>query len=128
MRGYWQDQAATEQAVDADGWLHTGDIATMNERGFLRITDRKKDMFIAGGFNAYPAEIERMLLQHRDIAEVAVGGVPDAGLGGVAAAFVVPREGRVPDPGELTAWARERMANFKVPRHIVLVDELPRNA
>jgi acyl-CoA synthetase (AMP-forming)/AMP-acid ligase II len=128
MRGYWEDPEATAEIIDADGWLHTGDIATMNERGFLRITDRKKDMFIAGGFNAYPAEIERLLLRHEAIADVAVIGVPDDRMGEVAAAFVVPAAGHDPEPAQIRAWAAEHMANYKTPRHVVIVEDLPRNA
>ncbi|MCW2913333.1 MAG: Long-chain fatty acid--CoA ligase, partial [Actinomycetia bacterium] len=128
MRGYWEDPEATAAAIDADGWLHTGDIGTINERGFLRITDRKKDMFIAGGFNAYPAEIERLLLRHEAVADVAIIGVPDDRLGEVGAAFVVPAAGHDVQAEDLIAWAREHMANYKVPRHVHLVTELPRNA
>ncbi len=128
MRGYWEDPEATAEAVDAEGWLHTGDIATMNERGFLRITDRKKDMFITGGFNAYPAEIERLLLRHEGVAEVAVIGVPDERLGEVAAAFVIPAAGHDLTAEDVISWARSHLANYKVPRHVRLVAELPRNA
>jgi acyl-CoA synthetase (AMP-forming)/AMP-acid ligase II len=128
MRGYWEDPEATAEVIDADGWLHTGDIGTLNERGFLRITDRKKDMFIAGGFNAYPAEIERLLLRYEAVADVAVIGVPDDRLGEVGAAFVVPAAGQDVRAADLIAWAREHMANYKVPRHVHLVAELPRNA
>jgi acyl-CoA synthetase (AMP-forming)/AMP-acid ligase II len=128
MTGYFEDPAATAEAVDADGWLHTGDVGVMDDRGYLRITDRKKDLFIVGGFNAYPAEIENLLLGHPDIAQVAVVGVPDARMGEVGAAFVVPATGTEPDPDEIVAWAREHMANFKVPRQVTVVDALPFNA
>jgi HIP---CoA ligase len=127
MRGYFDDPEQTAEAI-RDGWLHTGDIGVLDERGYLRITDRKKDMFITGGFNAYPAEIENALLAHAGIAQVAVVGVPDERLGEVGAAFVVPAAGAVPTPGEIVEWARDRMANFKVPRHVVVVDALPLNA
>jgi acyl-CoA synthetase (AMP-forming)/AMP-acid ligase II len=100
----------------------------MDERGYLRITDRKKDMFITGGFNAYPAEIENQLLGHPAVAQVAVIGVPDERLGEVGMAFVVPTTGTVPDPDEIIEWARAEMANFKVPRHVRIVDALPMNA
>jgi len=125
MRGYYGDPAATAEAIDADGWLHTGDIGVLDEAGNLRITDRIKDMFIVGGFNAYPAEIENVLLGHAGVAAVAVVGAPDERLGEVGYAFVVPRAGA--DPGDLLAWCRGRMANYKVPRHLEIVDALPLN-
>ncbi|MET0903118.1 MAG: fatty acid--CoA ligase, partial [Acidimicrobiales bacterium] len=118
----------TAEAIDADGWLHTGDVGVMDERGYLKITDRMKDLFIVGGFNAYPAEIERLLLLHPTIAQVAVIGVPDERMGEVGMAFVVPTAATSPEPDELIAWARETMANFKVPRQIRIVDALPMNA
>jgi acyl-CoA synthetase (AMP-forming)/AMP-acid ligase II len=127
MAGYFEDPDATAEAVDADGWLHTGDIGVMDDRGYLRITDRKKDLFIVGGFNAYPAEIENLLLAHPDIAQVAVIGVPDERMGEVGAAFVVPTTGTTPDPVQVIAWARENMANYKVPRTVHVVDALPFN-
>jgi HIP---CoA ligase len=128
MQGYFEEPEETAAVIDADGWLHTGDIGVMDERGYLRITDRKKDMFIVGGFNAYPAEIENLLLGYDAIGQVAVVGVPDERLGEVGAAFVVPRPGATVDPDELIAWAREHMANFKVPRSVEIVDALPLNA
>ncbi len=128
MSGYFEEPEQTTATIDADGWLHTGDIAVMDERGYIDITDRKKDMFIQGGFNAYPAEIENLLLDHPDIAQVAVIGVPDERLGEVGMAFVVPTTGRRPDEEGIVAWAREHMANFKAPRYVELVDALPVNA
>ena len=128
MREYFEDAEQTAEAIDADGWLHTGDIGTMDERGYLRITDRKKDMFITGGFNAYPAEIENLLLAHPHIAQVAVIGVPDERMGEVGMAFVVPAADATPDPGEIVAWAREQMAGFKAPRSVRVVERLPMNA
>ena len=128
MRGYWNDPEQTAATIDADGWLHTGDIGVLDDRGYVKITGRKKDMFIVGGFNAYPAEIEDLLLAHGDVAQVAVVGVPDARLGEVGAAFVVAKRGVSLEPSTLTAWARENMANYKVPRHVELVDSLPVNA
>ncbi|HVV35954.1 MAG TPA: FadD3 family acyl-CoA ligase [Acidimicrobiales bacterium] len=124
MRGYFENPAATAEAIDAEGWLHTGDIGSLDARGYLKITDRLKDMFIVGGFNAYPAEIENTLLGHPDVRQVAVVGAPDERLGEVGVAFVV---GDV-DGDELIAWARERMANYKVPRRVIRVDALPLNA
>ncbi len=128
MRGYLDDPEATAATIDAAGWLRTGDIGTLDARGYLRITDRKKDMFIVGGFNAYPAEIEGVLLRHPGIAQVAVVGAPDDRLGEVGIAFVVPRPDTAPDPAELLAWSRARMANYKVPRRFEIVDRLPQNA
>ncbi|MBS0475323.1 MAG: AMP-binding protein [Proteobacteria bacterium] len=128
MLGYLDDPAATAEAIDAQGWLHTGDIGTMDERGYLRITDRKKDLYISGGFNVYPAEVEKLLAEHPAIAMSAVVGVPDERLGEVGRAFVVLRPGAAPTEPELVAWARANMANYKVPRSIVFVEDLPRNA
>ena len=128
MKGYLDDDAETARAIDGDGWLHTGDVGVMDARGNLRITDRIKDMFIVGGFNAYPAEIENTLLAHEQIAQVAIIGVPDERLGEVGMAFVVPRVGTTPDPDEIVGWARARMANYKVPRKVVIVEGLPLNA
>jgi HIP---CoA ligase len=128
MKGFVNDPDATAEAIDADGWLHTGDIGVMDERGNLRITDRKKDMFIVGGFNAYPAEIEGMVLEHPAVAQVAIVGAPDVRMGEVGYAYVVPRNGATVDPDELVAWCRKKMANYKVPRHVEVVDALPLNA
>jgi acyl-CoA synthetase (AMP-forming)/AMP-acid ligase II len=128
MLGYLDDPDETAATIDRDGWLHTGDIGVMDGRGYLRITDRKKDMFIVGGFNAYPAEIEGVLLRHPAIAQVAVVGVPDERLGEVGMAFVIPREGATVDPAEVIAWCRGEMANYKVPRAVEVVDALPLNA
>jgi acyl-CoA synthetase (AMP-forming)/AMP-acid ligase II len=129
MQGYLDDPAATAEAIDADGWLHTGDLGTIDDAGRLRIVGRKKDVFIVGGFNAYPAEIEGFLLEHAAVAQAAVIGVPDERLGQVGKAFVVIRadhNGVTPD--ELIAWSRDRMAGFKVPRFVEFTDGLPLNA
>ena len=128
MSGYFEEPEQTAETIDADGWLHTGDIAVMDERGYIDITDRMKDMFIQGGFNAYPAEIENLLLDHPDIAQVAVIGVPDERLGEVGMAFVVPTTGTRPDEAAIVAWAREAMANYKAPRYVEIVEALPMNA
>jgi acyl-CoA synthetase (AMP-forming)/AMP-acid ligase II len=128
MHGYVDDPAATAETIDRAGWLRTGDIGILDERGYLKITDRKKDMFIVGGFNAYPAEIEAVLVQHPAIGQVAVVGAPDDRLGEVGVAFVVPRPGATPSEADLLAWSRDRMANFKVPRRFHIVDSLPMNA
>lgn len=128
MRGYFEDPEETAGVIDGEGWLHTGDVGVMDDRGNLRITDRKKDMFIVGGFNAYPAEIENVLLGHPQVSQAAVVGVPDERLGEVGVAFVVARPGGTPDPDEVVTWCRERMANYKVPRRVEVVDTLPLNA
>ncbi len=128
MRGYLDDPEATAAAFDADGFLHTGDLGTFDDDGYLRIVGRIKDMFIVGGFNAYPAEIENLLLAHPKLAQVAVIGVPDARLGEVGMAFVVPAAGEAVHPPEIIEWARDRMANFKVPRLVEVIDALPVNA
>jgi HIP---CoA ligase len=126
MSGYLDDPAATADAIDRDGWLHTGDLGNFDDAGRLRIVGRKKDMFIVGGFNAYPAEIEDFLLNHPAVAQAAVIGVPDERLGQVGKAFVV-RKGAV-SADEVIAWCRERMAGFKVPRSVEFLDALPLNA
>jgi len=128
MQGYLDDPAATAEAIDPDGWLHTGDIGIIDEKGYLAITDRKKDMYICGGFNCYPAEIEKMLASHPAVHMAAVIGVPDERMGEVGKAFIVLRPGRTLDEPALIAWAREAMANYKVPRRIAFVPELPLNA
>lgn len=128
MRGYYEDEAATAQALTPDGWLRTGDVGVLDAAGNLRITDRLKDMFIVGGFNAYPAEIEQRLGLHPDVADVAVIGVPDPRLGEVGRAYVVRRPGAVSTADDLIAWARREMANYKVPRTVEFVTTLPRNA
>ena len=128
MLGYFEDDEKTAATIDTDNWLHTGDIGVMDERGYLRITDRLKDMFIVGGFNAYPAEIESLLLRHPQIAQVAVIGVPDERLGEVGHAFVVASIGEQPDPAELRTWAKAEMANYKAPATFTIVDSLPMNA
>ncbi|MGD0313413.1 MAG: FadD3 family acyl-CoA ligase [Acidimicrobiales bacterium] len=130
MRGYFNDPEATDEAVDRDGWLHTGDIGVMDESGNVAITDRLKDMYVSGGFNVYPAEVEAVLRGHPSVAQVAVIGVPDRRMGEVGVALVVPMPGTEPAGLEeaLAAWARERLANYKVPRAVQLVDGFPVNA
>ena len=129
--GYLDDADATAEAIDAQGWLHTGDIATMNDAGYVTITDRLKDMFICGGFNAYPAEIESAMLEHPAVGQVAVVGRADERLGEIAHAFVVPAAKAASAPeaaDELISWCRERIANYKAPRGVTFVDSLPLNA
>ncbi|MFD6892986.1 FadD3 family acyl-CoA ligase [Rhodococcus sp. NPDC060086] len=126
MQGYLDDPQGTAEAIDTHGWLHTGDLGTLDPEGRLRIVGRKKDMFIVGGFNAYPAEIEGFLLEHPAVDQVAVIGVPDERLGQVGKAFVVSR---APVPAaDLIAWSRERMAGFKAPRFVEYLDALPLGA
>jgi len=128
MSHYLDDPEATAEALSADGWLKTGDLGLVDANGCLRIVGRSKDMFIVGGFNAYPAEIENSLLRHPDIRQVAVIGVPDARLGEVGMAFVVAEPGSSASGPEIMAWSRDQMANYKVPRRVEIVDELPVNA
>jgi acyl-CoA synthetase (AMP-forming)/AMP-acid ligase II len=127
MLGYLDDPEATRQALSADGWLRTGDIGLIDRAGCLRIVGRAKDMFIVGGFNAYPAEIENALLRHPGIAQAAVIGVADDRLGEVGMAFVVTGSADLTGP-DIIQWCRDQMANYKVPRVVELVDELPVNA
>jgi acyl-CoA synthetase (AMP-forming)/AMP-acid ligase II len=128
MLGYLDDPEATTAAIDADGWLHTGDIGEVDEAGNLRITDRLKDMYICGGFNVYPAEVEQVLARMDGVADAAVIGVPDRRLGEVGRAFVVTRPGSELDEESVIAYTREHLANFKAPRSVRFVDALPRNA
>jgi len=127
MLGYLDDEEATRAAIDADGWLHTGDAGHLDVGGYLAITDRLKDMYICGGFNVYPAEVEQVLARLGGVAESAVIGVADARLGEVGRAYLVTRPGHVLDAGEVLAFCRERLASYKVPRQVVFRDGLPRN-
>ncbi|MFS8977931.1 FadD3 family acyl-CoA ligase [Cupriavidus necator] len=128
MRGYFGLPEASAEAVDAGGWLHTGDVGTLDARGYLRITDRIKDMFIVGGFNCYPAEVEKLLAAHPAVAQVAVVGMPHERLGEVGKAYVVLRHGARLDAQTLISWARREMANYKVPREVSFVQALPVSA
>ena len=128
MRGYFGEPEATAAAIDPRGWLHTGDVGVLDGDGNLRITDRLKDMFTVGGFNAYPAEIEQAITRHEKVSEAAVVGVPDERLGEVGRAYVIPRPGAAVTEAEIIAFCRERLANFKVPRSVRIVSALPRNA
>lgn len=127
MQGYFDHDQATRETVDAEGWLHTGDIGVLDPRGYLKITDRLKDMYIAGGFNCYPAEIERMIAAHPSVAQVAIIGVPDERLGEVGKACIVLRPGQALDEPAFIGWCRERMSNYKVPRYVEVMDTLPLN-
>jgi len=128
MLGYFEDPDNTAKAIDGDGWLHTSDIGVLDRTGYLRITDRKTDMFIVGGFNCYPAEIERIMCGNPDYTHVAVVGVPDERQGEVGKAYVVPRPGAAVTPESVIAWCRDAMANYKVPRLVEIVSALPTNA
>ncbi|MGO3327347.1 FadD3 family acyl-CoA ligase [Gordonia sp. (in: high G+C Gram-positive bacteria)] len=127
MRGYLDDPEATSAAIDPDGWLHTGDVGTLDERGNLTITDRLKDMYICGGFNVYPAEVEQVIARVDGVAEVAVIGVPDERMGEVGRAFVTTTADAKVTADDVLEYAREHLANFKIPRSIQFVEALPRN-
>jgi HIP---CoA ligase len=127
MLGYLDDPAATAEAIDADGWLHTGDVGTLDQAGNLKITDRLKDMYISGGFNVYPAEVEQALARLDGVADVAVVGVPDERMDEVGKAYVVRADGAALTEDDVIAFARERLANFKVPRQVEFAEALPRN-
>ena len=128
MSHYLDDPAATAEVLSPEGWLSTGDLGVVDPSGCLRIVGRSKDMFIVGGFNAYPAEIENLLLGHPDIQQAAVIGIPDERLGEVGMAFVVLGPGASTTSDEIIAWGREQMANYKAPRRVEIVDDLPLNA
>ena len=125
MTGYFWDPEKTAAAIDADGWLHTGDLASMDERGYCQIGGRLKDMIIRGGENIYPREIEQVLFEHPTVADVAVVGVPDATWGEQVAAFVRPAPGQKADPDELFAYCREHLAPHKTPRYWTVLEEFP---
>jgi long-chain acyl-CoA synthetase len=125
MKGYWNRPDATEDVL-AGGWLHTGDMATVDEDGYFFIVDRKKDMIIRGGYNVYPREIEEVLYEHPGVLEAAVIGVPDQALGEEVGAAVVRRPGGDVDAEEIRAFVKERVAAYKYPRHIWFIDELPK--
>lgn len=129
MLGYFEDPEATEAVVDSEGWFHTGDVGELDSHGCLKITDRLKDMFIVGGFNVYPAEIENVLRRHPAVNESAVIGIDDARMGSVGRAYValLHDAAHKPDAAELAAFCREHLAGFKVPREFVFVDDFPRN-
>ncbi|MFO7274649.1 MAG: long-chain fatty acid--CoA ligase [Bacillota bacterium] len=125
MKGYWNLPEATAEAL-RDGWLHTGDMARMDEEGYFYIVDRKKDLIIAGGFNIYPREVEEVLYLHKGVKEAAVVGVPDPYRGETVKAYIVPREGVTLDPEEIQQFCRQHLAAYKIPRIIEFRDELPK--
>jgi fatty-acyl-CoA synthase len=125
MRGYWGDAVQTSEAVDVAGWMHTGDLATLDEDGYCNIVGRVKDMIICGGENVSPREIEEHLYQHAKVIDVAVIGVPDPKYGEAVCAVIRLREGEVADPGEVIEFCRGRIAHYKVPRHVRFVTSFP---
>ena len=127
MLGYLDDDEATKTAIDPGGWLHTGDVGVLDDQGYLRITDRLKDMYISGGFNVYPAEVEQALARLDGVADAAVIGTPDERLGEVGLALVVRKPDAPLTVDDVLAFSRERLANYKVPRRVEFVDALPRN-
>ena len=127
-QGYFNNPEATQEAIDRDGWLHTGDIGMLDANGYIKITDRSKDMFIVGGFNAYPAEIENILCDHPAISQAAVVGIEDERMGEVAKAFIILKPDQDLDADSLLQWSKDNMANYKVPREVEFVRELPTNA
>jgi len=127
MKGYWKNPKATADAMRG-GWLHSGDAASMDDDGYVYLRDRIKDMIVSGGTNIYPVEVENALLEHPDLADVAVIGIPDVKWGEAVMAVCVCRDGREPKPDELIAFCRERLGGYKIPRRYQFVRELPRNA
>ncbi|MEP5567662.1 MAG: long-chain-fatty-acid--CoA ligase [Halioglobus sp.] len=128
MQGYYGNEQATRESIEPDGWLHTGDVASMDEDGCIFIVDRKKDMILTAGFNVYPAEIERVVAGHPDVALVAVGSIPDEAKGELAKAYIVPKTGATPDADDIIAYCREHLAAYKVPRAVQFVDDLPKTS
>jgi len=126
VAGYWQNGAATGEAISADGWLATGDVGYLDEDGYLFLVDRKKEVVIRGGYNVYPREVEEVLYAHEDVLEAAVLGIPHPSLGEEVAAVVVLRPGAPANADELRAWVKERVAAYKYPRVIAFVDTLPK--
>jgi len=126
--GYWNRPDATAEAFSPDGWFKTGDLGWCSHDGYYTITGRARELIISGGYNIYPREVEDVLAAHPAVSEVAVLGLPDPEMGEQVVAVIVPREGHTPDPSELIAFCRERLASYKKPRHIVFVETLPRNA
>ena len=124
--GYWNNPEATRAAI-VDGWLHTGDVARMDEEGFVSILDRIKDMIIRGGENIYSVEVENVLYRHAAVLEAAVVGVPDRVMGELVKAYIVPREGQTSSEEDIRCFCADRLADFKVPKFVEFVEALPRN-
>jgi fatty-acyl-CoA synthase len=125
MRGYWDEPQRTAEAIDADGWMHTGDLATIDEHGYVKIVGRSKDMVIRGGENVYPREVEEFLYGHPAIADVQVIGVPDERLGEELMACVIVKGGHTLEERELRDFCRGKIAHYKVPRYVKFVDGFP---
>jgi fatty-acyl-CoA synthase len=125
MAGYWNDEARTREAIDGDGWMHTGDLATMDEEGYVNIVGRSKDMVIRGGENVYPREVEEFLYGHPEIADVQVIGVPDSRYGEELMAWIIPRGDAVLDAEAVRTFCQGRIAHYKIPRYVKLVDAFP---
>jgi fatty-acyl-CoA synthase len=128
MRGYWEDDARTREAIDASGWMHTGDLATLDAEGYCNIVGRVKDMLIRGGENVFPAEIEEFLLRHPAVQEAQVFGIPDARYGEEICAWIVLAPGQAASAQEITTFCQGQIAHYKVPRHIRFVTEFPLTA
>ena len=128
MQGYFGNDQATRNTIESDGWMHTGDVASMDEDGCIFIVDRKKDMILTAGYNVYPAEIERVVAGHPDVALVAVGSIPDEEKGELAKAYIVPKVGATPSADNVIAYCREHLAAYKVPRAVQFVDDLPKTS
>ena len=128
MQGYYGNEQATRDTIESDGWLHTGDVASMDEDGCVFIVDRKKDMILTAGFNIYPAELERVIAGHPDVALVAVGSIPDEEKGELAKAYIVPKTNATPDADDIIDYSREHLAAYKVPRAVLFVDDLPKTS
>jgi long-chain acyl-CoA synthetase len=126
MKGYWKNPEATAKAIDADGWFSTGDMAKVDEDDFYFIVDRKKDLIIRGGYNVYPREVEEVLYEHPAVAEAAVVGVPHDELGEEIAACVALKDGQSVTPEELQTYVKGQVAAYKYPRHVWIVDALPK--
>ncbi|HEY4314788.1 MAG TPA: AMP-binding protein, partial [Actinomycetes bacterium] len=126
MHGYWEDEEKTREAIDSEGWMHTGDLATMDAEGYVNIVGRIKDLVIRGGENVYPREIEEFLYSHPDIADVQVIGVPDERYGEELCAWIRVRDGAEPlDAATVRAYCEGKLAHYKIPRYVQVVDEFP---
>ncbi len=125
MRGYWHDPDRTAEVLGAEGWLTTGDLGFLDDRGYLTLVGRRSEMYIRGGYNVYPAEVERVLSEHPTVAQVAVLGVPDPVLGEIGYAFVVAAAGQTPLLTDLRTYCRAALADYKAPDRLVVVDALP---
>ena len=125
MQGYWGDDARTREAIDAEGFMHTGDLATMDEEGYVNIVGRSKDMVIRGGENVYPREIEEFLYRHPKIQDVQVVGVPDQRFGEELCAWIIAKPGQTLDEDEVRAFCKGKIAHYKVPRYMKFVDAFP---